>query len=99
MTGSATPPTAPLRWGGPTLPILAVAALVLAYDSRLPTLPAFALAALGVAAGAGLRVSKAAPVRDVAIAPVLVVLGVLAVATPVAPVSELLVGAAGIAFV
>ncbi|MGA8302480.1 MAG: hypothetical protein WA547_06590 [Thermoplasmata archaeon] len=90
----------PLRRGlGPGMILLAVAALAVAYESRWPTLPALLFAALGVAASGGMRIVRPSLLAGVAPIPALLVLGVLATETPIAPVPELLVGAAGVAFV
>jgi hypothetical protein len=93
------PARASRRWLGPTVPVLVLAAVAVAYGTALPTGPAFALALLGVGAGVGLRAARESILRELSAVPVLVVLGVLAAATPVSPVPDLLVGAAGVAFV
>ena len=89
----------PPRWFGPTVPLLALSMLALAYGSRIPSVAAFVLALLGVAAGVGLRAARPSGLRELSAAPVLVVLGGLAVATPASPVPELLVGVSGVAFI
>jgi hypothetical protein len=98
MTGSG-------RWRpfrrvlGPTSPVLVLALLVLAYGSDLPLLPALALAILGSAAGLALRASRSSTLYGLAAAPVLLALGILAATTPIAPLPELLAGAAGVVFI
>ncbi len=97
---SAPPP--PRSWRraiGPTVPVLAVAVLVLALDSRLPTAVALLLAAAGIASSVVLRAVGRPGFAEAAPVPVLAVLGLLAVETPIAPLPELLVGAAGVVFV
>jgi hypothetical protein len=84
---------------GPTVPVLILISLVLAYGSRLAPAPAFAVALLGVGAGLGLRAARRPILGDLSPVPVLVVLGILAAETPIAPVAELLVGAVGVVFV
>jgi membrane-bound metal-dependent hydrolase YbcI (DUF457 family) len=82
--------------------MLLLATLALAYASHRGLVPTFlfvALVVLGVGAGVGLRAASRPVLREFAAVPVLVVMGVLAGATPVAPVAELLVGGTGVVFV
>lgn len=89
----------PPRVIAPTVPVLVLVVLLLAYGSRLPLGPALLLAALGIAFGVALRAARYPLLRDGAMVPVLVVLGVFAAETPIAPIPELFVGVAGVVFV
>ncbi len=84
---------------GPTLPVLAVAAAAIAYESVLPTALAFLIAAAGIAAGVGLRGVRWPRVRSAFPVPVLVALGALAASAPVGGVPVLFVGVGGVVFV
>jgi hypothetical protein len=87
---------------GPTVPVLLAVVLVLAYESHRPlsaTLLLGVIGVLGVSAGVGLRALRFPVVRELALLPVLVALGVLALETPASPLGELLVGASGVVFV
>ncbi len=82
--------------------MLVVLSLLLIYESQLPAgttvlLGVFVLAAIG--AGTGLRAARPALLREAAPIPVLLGLGVLAVESPLLPLSELLVGLTGVVFV
>jgi hypothetical protein len=97
-----SPPARPRSWRRlilPTAPVLVVALVALALDSRLATSAALLVAAVGVAASLGLRANGRPWPAELAPVPVLVALGVLAVETPISPLPELLVGATGVAFV
>ncbi len=96
----ATPPLGRLL--GPTVPVLFLITLGLAYDTHLPVVPTILLGLLGllgVIAGIGLRAARYSVLREAAPVPVLVALGVLAAETPVGPLPELLVGVAGVVFI
>jgi hypothetical protein len=96
-----SPPARPVgrRWLGPTVPLLAIALLVLAVDSQLPTVTGLILAAVGLGASVGLRAVPRPAFPEVAPVPALLALAALSVETPIAPLPELLVGAAGVVFV
>ncbi|MGI0130236.1 MAG: hypothetical protein ACREDE_01135 [Thermoplasmata archaeon] len=87
---------------GPTAPLLFLATAVLAFGIRsggTPTLLEDASALVGVALGVGLRAASNPLVREAAPLPPLVALGFLATKTPLDPLADLLVGAAGVVFV
>lgn len=98
MSPAGFVPTA-ARSFGPSVPILAAAVLVVAYGCGLATGEALLLAVLGVATAVGMRSLRHPLLAEVAPLPALVVLGAFAAVTPIAPLPELLVGVAGIAFV
>jgi hypothetical protein len=84
---------------GPTVPVLVVAVLALALDSRLGSLAALLLTTVGLAASVGLRAIGRPALTELAPVPVLLALGALSVETPIAPLPELLTGASGVVFV
>ena len=84
---------------GPTVPLLAVAALAVAYGSSLPIAASLLIAAAGVAAGVALRALGPPGAREVFPIPVLLAFGALSAVTVVGPLPILLAGLAGVAFV
>jgi hypothetical protein len=79
--------------------VLVVTVLALAFDSQLPIATALILGAAGVAVSVGMRAVRRGGLFEIAPVPVLVVLATLSLETPIAPLPELLVGAAGVVFV
>jgi hypothetical protein len=85
----------------PTVALLLVATLALTYLTPLPGATQVLLGALAIVAVAGataLRMSRDPLARDLAPFAVIVILGVLAAATSVAVVPELLAGVVGVVF-
>ncbi len=85
------------RLGLPGLTLTAAVALVLGHASDLPDAEGLLLAVASVALATVLRVGPWARGREVAIAPALAALFVLAATTPLSAAAELLAGSGGIA--
>lgn len=94
MSDAQRPPRIRLAIG-PTVPILVAVAALAAYGTTLPTTVAFSVVATGLTLGVALRGVRASAARVGFPIPVLVALGVTALAAGVDPFEWLVVGLSG----
>ncbi len=98
MTDAPGPPRIRIAIG-PTVPILVAVAALAAYGTTLPTIVAVAVVAAGLVLGVALRGVRASVARAAFPIPVLVALGITALAAGVDPFEWLVVGLSGAAVV